>query len=542
MLSLPQYDSDDGRAAALMEVREAYQFEERPLAGPPGIRETPDEEDLTFRQKYKMLGDLSGTLVELGLAGLENLIHPGAMGTMRQFEALYPGREQPRVVQRWHRDDEFGAQRLVGTNPLLLRRCNGRDELPKDFAVPDEVVAEIAAAPLDVLARESRLYSLDFEIFEGITPKPGCYLAAPLCLFFVDRQRRLMPLAVQLEPRDPVGPVFTPLDAPTLWLLVKMWVQSADAMYQEVVSHLLPTHLACETVWIAARRALSPRHPLHELLSPHYRSTIAINHHARRELLAPGGPLHECFGTGLDGALELMRRGHAKWRYFAGDPLSDFAARGVGDPETLPGFYYRDDTLKVWRATQKFISGVLDQFYHSDADVAGDTEVQAWIAEMVAVGLLGFPLDARGRLATRTALLEVLTRAIFTASAEHASINNGQFQYFGYIPDASGVMRRPPPRSKDLRLTEADLVETLPDLVTCCVQISIVHMLSTPPSHRLGEYPDSFFASVPGVRPHLDLLRSSLAAISSQIRRRNLVVEAPYPFLDPRLVGQSVEI
>ena len=130
-----------------------------------------------------------------------------------------------------------------------------------------------------------------------------------MCLFYVDKRSRLMPLAIQLGPSPDSGPIFTPNDDPWLWRTVKTHVQCADAQVQECASHLLRTHLVMETVAVAMHRQLSVAHPLHQLLAPHCRFTMAINHAARTKMLAPGGPIDETMSVGCDGALESVRQG-----------------------------------------------------------------------------------------------------------------------------------------------------------------------------------------------------------------------------------------
>ena len=43
--------------------------------------------------------------------------------------------------------------------------------------------------------------------------------------------------------------------------------------------------------------------------------------------------------------------------------------RGVDDPEKLPGFYYRDDALRLWNAIRDYINRILSIYYHSDEDI-----------------------------------------------------------------------------------------------------------------------------------------------------------------------------
>ena len=62
------------------------------------------------------------------------------------------------------------------------------------------------------------------------------------------------------------------------------------------------------------------------------------------------------------------------------DLPSDLAARGVDSSEALPGYYYRDDGLKLWQALAKFCFKVITHFYKTDDDVKEDTELSLWIS------------------------------------------------------------------------------------------------------------------------------------------------------------------
>ena len=46
-----------------------------------------------------------------------------------------------------------------------------------------------------------------------------------------------------------------------------------------------------------------------------------------------------------------------------------FKQRGVHDAKKLPGFYYRDDALKLWQAIGDFVTSILAIYYHSDKDI-----------------------------------------------------------------------------------------------------------------------------------------------------------------------------
>lgn len=65
----------------------------------------------------------------------------------------------------------------------------------------------------------------------GLSCREGYYCAAPLCLLYVSKCRKLVPIAIQLQ-RDPSteanpNPIFLPTDSWFDWLLAKMYYNSA---------------------------------------------------------------------------------------------------------------------------------------------------------------------------------------------------------------------------------------------------------------------------------------------------------------------------
>lgn len=43
--------------------------------------------------------------------------------------------------------------------------------------------------------------------------------------------------------------------------------------------------------------------------------------------------------------------------------------RGLDEADKLPNFYYRDDSLKLWAAIEKFVNDILTIYYRSDDNV-----------------------------------------------------------------------------------------------------------------------------------------------------------------------------
>ncbi|MFM2121493.1 MAG: hypothetical protein RL722_2961, partial [Pseudomonadota bacterium] len=438
----------------------------------------------------------------------------------------------------------FARQRLDGINPYLLRRITA---IPQNFPVTEATVAGLlpGGLTLDRLLGQGRLFLLDYEILQGLSARLGRFCVAPMALFWRSEGGQLMPLAIQLGQSPAEAPViFTPRDERWTWLLARSFVQSADGTYHEVVAHLSRTHLVMESVWVAAARSLAPQHPLFQLMQPHFRGTIEINHAARGSLLAPGGPIDESIAIGAEGSITLVGLAWERWSFAATDPLLDLRERGVDDPELLPHYHYRDDALALNEAIRRYVSELLRVFYPDDATVQADTELQAWMHELASregAGLRGLPLDEDGRLNRFDTLADLVARILFVCSVEHAAVNNGQYDQFGWIPNTPGAMYLPPPTDKR-PWNEAGFVYALPEGLAVGEQLTLVHLLSKRTSHPLGTYPEDFFVEVPEARAALDRYRARLDDIGRAIQARNQQLAVPYIYLQPWRVANSISI
>jgi hypothetical protein len=182
-----------------------------------------------------------------------------------------------------------------------------------------------------------------------------------------------------------------------------------------------------------------------------------------------------------------QRLQNPEWSFESYDLEHDLQLRGVADADELPNYYYRDDARMVHRVSREFIESVIGFFYENDQNVADDFELQAWLEELLNPedgNIRGFPAT----LTTVAALVELLSTIIFTASGGHSSTNNGQYDMYGYIPNAPGEMKSPPPKT------------------------------------------------------HEPLSEETLAEVSGVIEARNSQIDVPYTYLDPKRLYSSVEI
>jgi len=98
----------------------------------------------------------------------------------------------------------------------------------------------------------------------------------------------------------------------------------------------------------------------------------------RNNLLHKSGPIDRFTSLGVDGFYSLIRRYWASptFTFSDLDPENDLRGRGVDDASRLPGYWYRDDALRVWTHMRQCVRQIVALFYDTDNDVVADSELQ----------------------------------------------------------------------------------------------------------------------------------------------------------------------
>ncbi|XP_078734553.1 polyunsaturated fatty acid 5-lipoxygenase-like [Lampetra fluviatilis] len=449
------------------------------------------------------------------------------------------------VSHHWDQDWFFGYQFMNGVNPVLIKRCT---KLPENFPVTTDMVKSslVRECSLEDEIKHGNVYIVDYQCLDGIPgntfnhSKPF-YLAAPMCLLYVNKQGQLLPIAIQascLHQKPSDHPIFLPSDSAHDWMLAKMWVRSMDFQIHEVSTHLLRTHLLAEVFTMATLRQLSTMHPVHKLLYRHLRFTLEINVRARTQLVGTGAFFDQALSIGGGGHFKLGAKGLKALTYRHLCILKDVADRGVGD---LPSYYYRDDACSIWKTIHKFVDKILAIFYKNNEDVMGDTELQAFI-EDINHALLSHPSNGFPTKFTCVAeLSEFLTMVVFLCSAQHSAINYGQFDFYAWIPNAPSAMRKPPPTAKGV-VDMPFILQTLPDVQVSCVSMAITWVLSRSAAEKtLGTFPDEPFQN-PDALKAMQEYQSDLEVITKSIVERNKTLPIKYPYLKPDKVANSITI
>ncbi|XP_015241031.1 PREDICTED: arachidonate 5-lipoxygenase [Cyprinodon variegatus] len=451
------------------------------------------------------------------------------------------------VMQHWKEDFMFGYQFLNGCNPVLISKCT---KLPDKFPVTNEMVSVSLERDLTLEQeiKAGNLFIADYEMLEGINanttdPNTQQYLAAPICLLYRNVRNKIMPIAIQLGQDPDENPIFLPTDSQHDWLLAKIWVRSADFQHHQTITHLLRTHLMTEVFGIAMYRQLPAVHPAFKLLIPHIRFTIAINTKAREQLICECGIFDKANATGGGGHVQLIQKAMKTLTYRSLCFPDMIKSRGMDSTEDLPTYFYRDDGYKVWEATKSFVSEVMGIYYTSDERVQRDEEIQAFVKDVCSFGMQDFDhCEFPKSVKTREELIEYLTVVIFTASAQHAAVNFGQYDWCSWIPNAPSTMRKPPPKEKgqaDVKL----IIESLPDRGRSSWHLGAVWALSQYQENELylGMYPDEHFIEKP-VKAAMDRFKKQLSEITSSIKRRNEGKKLPYYNMSPDKIPNSVAV
>lgn len=247
----------------------------------------------------------------------------------------------------------------------------------------------------------------------------------------------------------------------------------------ELCTHYFSCHAMMEAYSMITNRNLPNAHPIYKLLRPHFRYTMAINAAARASLINNGGIIDKISSLSSEGKTELFERFGHQYNVHCTNIERSVRQRRVDNDKELFHYYYRDDGLKVWTAIKEFTTEIIKEFYKTDENVQKDEELLSWSRDFCVNAFPSFN-DGRGfpeHITSIEMLAEYCTLIMFTGSAQHASVNFGQYVTYGFAPNASASLRHPPPSVKG-QADYATLLQTLPDMGDTSLQIAMAHLLS----------------------------------------------------------------
>jgi len=471
-------------------------------------------------------------------------------------------------LSNWLNDIEFGRQRLQGLNPEMLQKVtplvwktNLQPFLTWTKDVEARVTQLLGGITISAAIDKGIVYYVDYAVMDDDTLRTlamglNRYIAAPVGLFFYDNTtNHLLPLGIQLfknklnVPQQTLYQFHLPtqvqgVDTPA-WLLAKIWLNSLDGQYQEIVSHLMETHQISELFTVAFFRNLALNHPVNQLLRSHFEATLEINSIAYGDLLSYDGAINAAIGSGSIGGALIIAKLWQNWGFYEKSFKQSLINRGFlngngTSPDHIQGYYWRDDGLKLYNLIYGFVQSVLDNYYKSDSDVVNDWEIQNWLSELQSRrgGQLK-NVTPTGNMTTKVDLYTLCTNIVFTVTAKHSAGNSGQFDYYGFIPNVPGALYTPP-RINERNTTWDTIFQALPPKEPTLSQISITYLLSqvqqkSMPLIGQAVYPAAW-------KNQVTQFQKNLTELSKAIEDREKGKPYPYLYLDPAQVANSIYI
>ncbi|XP_072043149.1 allene oxide synthase-lipoxygenase protein-like [Amphiura filiformis] len=537
---LPQDDEDaDQRKAELEEKKKLYQFKSR-HGMMPDIEECPRDEGFTLGYDHDIVKTKWTFLLERKLVGFASSKWKSLEDVRNVYTDTFP---EPIGIKSWREDRSFGAQRLAGVNPTTLRLCT---KIPETFPVTDEMLQDILGGmAINKAIEKKKLYMIDYGILKDLPcTESNKVMPSPMALFFVNEDKNLVPVAIQLlQEQASANPIYFPTDPEYTWLAAKMWFNVADAGWHQSAAHLGYTHLLMGSACIATHRCLSPSHPIFRLLAPHFLYLIAVNTKAVSILLDEGGWVDRSMLIGHVGMLEIIRRVWSTWRLdVQGNLPKDLEDRGVADPAVLPNYHYRDDAILLWVAIKKYVSAVVVGHYDRQEKLEKDYELQDWADTLTAAhtgcGIKGVPGD--GTFDTCEQLIDTVTSLIFICSVQHAAVNFAQYDFYGFPPQSPAYLRGEPLKDKT-PLKESDIIDMLANKDRIKIMMVMTRLLSKRGTNGLADYEVEYQFDPIGTKA-LKAFREDLKEIGATIESRNATRYTPYTYLHPSEVPNAISI
>ena len=470
----------------------------------------------------------------------------GRPTSLDEYAQLFQSIPLPAIAATFREDRSFARNFVAATNPLIIRRVPALDSR---FPLTDAQFQSVmgAQASLAQFGAAGRLFLADYAMLSGAATSSyqGAprYVYDPLVLFAASDAGALVPVAIQLEQTPaPDNPIFLPTHGVN-WEMAKVMVMVADCNVSALYFHQARTHMVIEPIVIATHRQFGAAHPLNILLDPHFEGTLFINHLGQKTVFAPGGKIEQISAATRDSfrALAVSAVDPAHFQFGETALPWNLKSRGVDDPNIIKDYPFRDDGLLVWKAIDDWVASYVAVYYRSDQDVSADSELQAWVSELLSPtgGRLAGLGDGSG-LRSRAALIETVTCIIFTASAQHWALNGPLDTLMAYVPYYPIAAYQPRPRATS-GATEKDFLALLPPIELAQTQFFASYLMGSVNYTTLGEYARGWFDDE-RIRPLLTAFKTALNDVEAAINARNQQRTVPYTFLKPSVIPQSINV
>lgn len=324
------------------------------------------------------------------------------------------------------------------------------------------------------------LYAIDMSRFEALQPQTvgGDVRFTPATVTLLTRDPRtktLTPVAIVVAGYRGRGrSVFTRANATDgAWLYALQAAKTSIAVFGIWLGHVYHWHIVTAAMQMTMLNTLPASHPVYQLLAPQSKYLIPFDD----VLLALWPRIAPPTSVATPDQFLSLANDYADGRsFFEDDPRttlknlglrqSDFTRATAWDQYPLVG-----QLLAVWDLVATYVRSCVRATYGSDAAVAGDRQLQAWIAASSAptVGnVRGLP-----RMTSRSALERVLTSLLYRVTihgvARLTSSSNPALTFVANFPHCLQRAGIPEPGA---RISARTLLTYLPNTQTISAAVS----------------------------------------------------------------------
>eukprot|EP00775_Hariotina_reticulata_P011987 gene11987-12131_t len=177
---------------------------------------------------------------------------------------------------------------------------------------------------------------------------------------------------------------------------------------------------------------------------------MPINAAARGSLINADGVIESAFTPGKF-SMQLSSKVYGLTWQFKDEGLpADLKKRGIMDAEgnvKVSDYPYVEDGLEIWQALHSYFTQYVEHYYSTDDEVTGDDQLLAWWED---IQKAGHPDVSTGwtELTGKASLVEICCTIAWVASAHHAAVNFGQYDYSAWpVTHSSLCTKAMPARS-----------------------------------------------------------------------------------------------
>lgn len=116
---------------------------------------------------------------------------------------------------------------------------------------------------------------------------------------------------------------------------------------------------------------------------------LVSNSLIRHNVLSENGSVDRHTSLGRSGFQKLMERHWRSFNFEQLNPIKYAEKRGVADETLLPGYFYRDDSRRIFNSIHKCCSDLIKLHYPSIEDYSKDLELKTWLLELIDFGFPG---------------------------------------------------------------------------------------------------------------------------------------------------------